>query len=273
MPKPWSTHAITCTAWANSRRRAQRVPFRSSTPVLCRSSTKRSALLNSLISSIVMSFGTVALTMMVLLRDWRGPWGPRNWLNFRGGLASMLPNIFPVVIVFGAMGHLNILVDIGTMMCASVALGIAVDDTIHFLSWYLRNVKQGVKRQDAILDTYRHVATAMVQTTLIGGLGLSVFAVSTFAPTQRFGILMVAVLGAALFGDLVVLPALLASRAGRYFCPTPCDSSEEGRRKQEDLTAAPIGEAPDPQITCPHFLPDRNRTAKEEPGKERMKHK
>ena len=221
MPKPWSTHAITCTAWANSRRRAPeraiQVVYTGVVPVVYKA---QRALLNSLISSIVMSFGTVALTMMVLLRDWSGRWGPRNWLNFRGGLASMLPNIFPVVIVFGAMGHLNILVDIGTMMCASVALGIAVDDTIHFLSWYLRNVKQGVNRQDAILDTYRHVATAMVQTTLIGGLGLSVFAVSTFAPTQRFGIMMVAVLGAALFGDLVVLPALLASRAGRYFCPT-----------------------------------------------------
>lgn len=217
------------------------------------------ALLNSLISSITLSFGTVALTMMVLLRNWAGPLRFGTLLNIRAGLTSMLPNMYPVVIVFGAMGHLQILVDIGTMMCASVALGIAVDDTIHFLSWFGRNVKQGMSRAEAIVDTYRHVGTAMVQTTLIGGLGLSVFAVSTFAPTQRFGIMMVAVLGAALFGDLVLLPALLASRAGRYFCPLPCDDDLE---EEEPAPASEGQEAPegsgvaDPYVASPHFPPE-----------------
>ena len=214
-------------------------------------------LLNSLISSIAMSFGTVALTMMVLLRNWAGPLRIGNLLNIRAGLTSMLPNIFPVVIVFGVMGLLDILVDIGTMMCASVALGIAVDDTIHFLNWFGRDMKRGMSREEAILDTYRHVATAMVQTTLIAGLGLAVFAVSTFAPTQRFGILMVAILGAALFGDLVLLPALLASRAGRYFCALPGDSADDEPgtpcRGQE---APEADEEPDPKIASPHFSPD-----------------
>ena len=57
----------------------------------------------------------------------------------------------------------------------------------------------------------------MTQTTLIGGLGLSVFAFSTFTPTQRFGVLMLALLVAALFGDLIFLPAVLSSPIGRFF--------------------------------------------------------
>jgi multidrug efflux pump subunit AcrB len=109
------------------------------------------------------------------------------------------------------------MVDIGTMMTASVAMGIAVDDTIHFLTWFRRGLDQGQSRQRAILLAYQRVGTAMVQTTLIGGLGLSIFALSTFTPTQRFGTLMLAMLMAALVGDLVFLPALLASPLGRVF--------------------------------------------------------
>jgi len=73
-------------------------------------------------------------------------------------------------------------------------------------------------RKEALIRAYRRVATAMTQTTLIGGLGLSVFAFSTFTPTQRFGVMMVTLLLAALAGDLIFLPALLAGPLGRFFC-------------------------------------------------------
>ena len=52
------------------------------------------------------------------------------------GIVAMLPNVLPVFVIFGSMGWLNISVDIGSMMTASIALGVAVDDTIHYLSWY-----------------------------------------------------------------------------------------------------------------------------------------
>ncbi len=129
----------------------------------------------------------------------------------------MIPNIFPLIIVFGLMGHMGTLVDIGTMMTASVALGIAVDDTIHFLTWFRINLRKGMDRRKAILEAYRDVAPAMTQTTIIGGLGLCVFALSTFTPTQRFGTLMLALLFVALMGDLIFLPALLSSPLGRLF--------------------------------------------------------
>ena len=65
---------------------------------------------------------------------------------------------------------------------------------------------------------YERCATAMMQTTLIGGLGLAVFATSTFTPTQQFGYLMITMLGAALIGDLLLLPAILAGPLGKFFC-------------------------------------------------------
>lgn len=184
------------------------------------------SLLQSLIESIGLAFIMISLVMMLLLREWRSPVGPDNLLNIRGGMISMLPNVFPIVMVFGFMGHMNqwyggtadcFLVDIGSMMTASVAMGVAVDDTIHFLNWYRYALAKGLPRKKAIKEAYSRVATAMTQTTLIGGFGLSAFALSTFTPTQRFGVLMLVLLVMALVGDLILLPALLAGPLGKYF--------------------------------------------------------
>jgi len=184
------------------------------------------SLLQSLIQSIGLAFLMISCVMMLLLRDWKSRFSMSNAVNIRGGMISMLPNIFPVVIVFGFLGHMNrlyggtvdgFLVDIGSMMTASVAMGVAVDDTIHFLNWYRRALSDGHDRKSAIKVAYDRVATAMTQTTLIGGLGLSAFALSTFTPTQRFGVLMFFLLLMALVGDLILLPALLAGPLGKYF--------------------------------------------------------
>ena len=185
-------------------------------------------LLKSLINSICLAFVMIALVMMILLRDWNRPASLGNTLNLGGGMVSMLPNIFPVVLIFGAMGHFKIAVDIGSMMTASVAMGVAVDDTIHFLAWFRKGLYEGLDRKSAIRKAYKHVATAMTQTTLIGGLGLSVFALSTFTPTQRFGVLMLILLITALVGDLIFLPALLAGPLGKLFKVKPRSNSSDG---------------------------------------------
>ena len=175
------------------------------------------ALLQSLIQSICLAFVMIAVVMMLLLRNWREKFSAYNSLNFTGGMISMIPNVFPVVVVFGAMGLLKIKVDIGSMMTASVAMGVAVDDTIHYLNWYRKGLAMGLTRKSSIKMAYDRVATAMTQTTLIGGFGLAAFAFSTFTPTQRFGVLMLVLLAAALVGDLILLPALLASWFGKFF--------------------------------------------------------
>jgi uncharacterized protein len=177
-------------------------------------------LLSSLFESIFLSFVMIAFVMALLLRPWGTAITARNLLNVPGGMLSMLPNAFPIIIVFGMMGHLSVYdvkVDIGSMMTASVAMGIAVDDTIHFLNWYRYALADGATRKEAIMVAYRRCAKAMTQTTLIAGFGLFAFAFSSFTPTQRFGTLMLVLLNVALIGDLVFLPALLSSPLGRFF--------------------------------------------------------
>ena len=162
-------------------------------------------LMHSLYKSIIYSFLTISCVMMILLK------------NFTGGLCAMIPNIFPVAVVFGSMGWLGILCDLGAMMTASVALGIATDDTIHYLTWYRRALDEGLHHKDAALSAYRRCATAMTQTTLVSAFGLSVFAFSTFTPTLYFGVMMLMLLFAALFGDLVYLPSILTVSGGKMF--------------------------------------------------------
>ncbi|MBN2292770.1 MAG: MMPL family transporter [Pirellulales bacterium] len=165
----------------------------------------QSELLTGLFNSLLLAFVLIAVVMMLVLR------------SFSAGMLSMIPNLFPVVVTFGAMSWMGILIDVGTMMTASVALGVAVDDTVHYLRWFRIGLDQGYDRKGAAMVAYERCATAMSQTTLIAGLGLSVFALSTFTPTQRFGYMMLALLFAALFGDLIFLPALLSGPLGRFF--------------------------------------------------------
>lgn len=162
-------------------------------------------LMRSLYQSILLAFVTISVVMMIMLR------------NVLGGFISMIPNIFPIVVVFGAMGWLGILCDLGAMMTASVALGIATDDTIHYLTWYRRALDEGMHHHQAALSAYRRCATAMTQTTFISALGLSVFAFSTFTPTLYFGIMMLILMFTALFGDMIFLPALLIASGGKIF--------------------------------------------------------
>jgi len=137
--------------------------------------------------------------------------------NIRAGLIAMIPNVFPPLIVFGAMGWLGVAIEIGSVMTASVALGIAVDDTVHFLTWYRRGTEQGKSRYKAIQYAFDHCAKAMIDTTLICGLGVAPFLFSVFMPTVRFSRLLVILLTTALLGDLILLPAILAGPAGLLF--------------------------------------------------------
>ncbi|MCA9039936.1 MAG: MMPL family transporter [Planctomycetaceae bacterium] len=133
------------------------------------------------------------------------------------GLFSMIPNLFPILLVFGISGWCEIMVDVGSMMTASVALGVAVDDTLHYLTFFRRGLEGGLSRTEAIHYAFHHCGKAMMQTTLICGLGMLIFSLSDFVPTSRFAWMMLFLLSAALVGDLVILPALLLSPIGRLF--------------------------------------------------------
>lgn len=162
-------------------------------------------LLEDLTKSFLSAFALIGVVMLFLMR------------GARRGLVSMIPNTFPAIVVFGLMGWSGRKCDIGSMITASVAMGIAVDDTIHFMNWFRKGLAAGMDRRAAIQHAYRHSASAMLQTTIICGLGMLAFAFSTFGPTSGFAILMMTLLATALCGDLLFLPALLAGPVGRVF--------------------------------------------------------
>jgi predicted RND superfamily exporter protein len=161
--------------------------------------------LENLIQSSFWSFITITPLIMFVCR------------SIFGGAVVMLPNVLPVLVVFGGMGWLGIPIDIGSMMAASIALGVAVDDTIHYLTWYREGLVEFRDRKAAIISAYRRCAPPTLQAALISGLGLAVFAFSTFTPTQRLGWLMMTILIAGVVAELVMLPAILAGPLGRAF--------------------------------------------------------
>jgi predicted RND superfamily exporter protein len=161
--------------------------------------------LDNLIQSSFWSFITITPLMMFVCR------------SIFGGAVVMLPNVLPVLVVFGGMGWLGVPVDIGSMMAASIALGVAVDDTIHYLTWYREGLVEFGNRNEAIISAYRRCAPPTLQAAMISGLGLAVFAFSTFTPTQRLGWLMMTILIAGVVAELVMLPAILAGPLGRAF--------------------------------------------------------
>lgn len=165
-------------------------------------------LMNGLVESLAIAFVLIGAVMILLLR------------SVSAGLLAMIPNVFPVVFIFGSMALLGVSVDLGSMITAGVAMGVAVDDTVHFLTWFRRGLDDRLDRLQAIEFAYRYCAPAMIQTTAIAGIGLLMFMTSSFIPTRQFGLLMFLLLVAALLGDLLLLPALLAGPAGRFFSKT-----------------------------------------------------
>jgi predicted RND superfamily exporter protein len=161
------------------------------------------AVLESLIVSFAMAFGIISLIMMVVLRD------------VVAGLLSMIPNLLPVTFVFGLLAWNGQRVDIGTMITASVALGIAVDGTLHLLTWFKHSLQQGRSRFHAVVESLAHCAPAMWQTSAAVGIGLLMLYPAELSLISRFGWLMSALIGAALVADLVLLPALLSGWLGR----------------------------------------------------------
>ncbi len=162
-------------------------------------------LLNDLAKSFLLAFGAIAVVMVVILA------------SPPAGMLAMIPNAFPAVVVFGLMGLCTLKIEIGSVMTASAALGIAVDDTFHYLTWFRRGIRDGMSRRRALKFAYRRCAGAMLCTTLICGAGLLVFSLSSFMPIVRFARLMATLLAAALIGDLILLPAMLAGPLGRVF--------------------------------------------------------
>ena len=131
------------------------------------------------------------------------------WRSMRAAALCMVPNLAPIALIFALMGLLGIWLDMATAMIASIALGIAVDDTIHLYHGYSRRRAAGASPVSALGRTLHHNGRAVTATTTILCAQFLILALSEFRPTQAFGVLSAAGLLAALFFDLMFLPAML----------------------------------------------------------------
>ncbi|MFK7770188.1 MAG: RND family transporter, partial [Mariniblastus sp.] len=125
------------------------------------------------------------------------------------GLIAMLPNVFPTLIVFGGMGWCGYPVDLAIAMTACVALGIAVDDTTHFLIRFRDHGGQLDNVVSPIGQTIIQCGPAMLHTTLIAGAGLIVYYFSDMLVVARFSWAICTLLLIALIADVIMLPAIL----------------------------------------------------------------
>jgi predicted RND superfamily exporter protein len=162
----------------------------------------RLSLLRDLLFGLATDLLLIFVAMVLLMRHWSS------------GVLLLLVSLFPATIVFGLLVWLGVVVEIGALMAPCVALGVTVDDVIHFLLWYRRGIQQGMDRPQAVLLAYAGCARAMCQSWAILGLGLSVMLLSSFVPNAQFGAAMVALLTAGLVGNLFFLPALLTGPLG-----------------------------------------------------------
>ncbi len=180
-------------------------------------------LLRDLLGSFLGALGLISVVMTIV----QG--------GLLAGLLAMVPNIFPIVVLFGWLGWRQWPIDIGTVMTASVALGIAVDDTFHFLTFFQRADQQGCTRTESVRFAYQHCASAMIQTSVICGLGMLVFAWADFLPTSRFAWMVSLMIVLALWADLCLLPAILLSPLGRLLTST----TRADRAVKADTVPAP----------------------------------
>jgi predicted RND superfamily exporter protein len=132
---------------------------------------------------------------------------------------AMIPNVIPVAVVFGCISWMGQKVDIGSMITASIALGIAVNGTLHYLTWVQLGMRNGQTRRASIVSALVKCGPAMCQTSLAVALGLLMLVPAELLLISRFGWMMAAMIGVALLGDIVLMPQLLAGPLGYFFEP------------------------------------------------------
>jgi predicted RND superfamily exporter protein len=132
----------------------------------------------------------------------------------RLALVGLVPKLGPILMVLGAMGWLDVPIDMGTPMIASVSVGISVGFSIHYLYRFRQERLAGVSFDQALRATHRRVGSAMVFSNLALVVGFAALALSNFIPTVHFSILADVALIGGLAGNLLVLPLLLKWIAG-----------------------------------------------------------
>jgi predicted RND superfamily exporter protein len=153
---------------------------------------------DTLIYSLSLTILIVSLMMLLIFKRLKILW------------ILLLPNLLPVVLVIGMMGWLGLTIDMGVAIAGAIIIGVAVDDTIHFLVKYFDARKRGLGMAETFDEVLHYAGRAILFTTVVLSLSFSMFVFSTFTPNQNFGVVTATALAIALIIDLIYLPALLS---------------------------------------------------------------
>jgi predicted RND superfamily exporter protein len=158
-------------------------------------------LVTSLVQSVILAFIIIAFLMGML------------FTSFKMILVSLIPNTIPLIITCGLMGHFGIPLKPSTILVYSIAFGIAVDDTIHFLTKFRHELKHHANRsiRQILSVTIKEMSMSMIYTSIVLFFGFIIFTFSNFQGTVALGALTAITLLVAMFSNLFVLPALIKS--------------------------------------------------------------
>ena len=132
------------------------------------------------------------------------------FVNFKVGILAVIPNLFPIIILFGFMGFSGIPLDTGTAMTAAIAIGICVDDTLHFMIRY-HQISQTEKNEQQMLEqTVHEESIPIISTSIALAFGFAALGMSSFPPISNFGFLSALVMLLALVSTFVITPTLLS---------------------------------------------------------------
>ena len=168
--------------------------------------TKGSAyMVSNLAMSLLIAIIFVALLMAVLFR------------SVRMVLISLVPNLIPLLLTGAIMGYAGIPIKPSTVLVFSIAFGISVDDTIHFLAKFRQELRSNDwQLRNAVIKAIRETGVSMMYTSIILFFGFAVFIASEFEGTRALGILVSVTLLVAMFANLVLLPTMLLSLDKRF---------------------------------------------------------
>jgi len=155
------------------------------------------SLIRDLLRSLSWAFVLIFITLCVLFRSWKL------------AALSMGPNLLPIVAVLGSLGWIGQHLETLSAMVFSIGLGIAVDDTIHYVARYCQEVRSGLSPEEAVQRTTERTGRAILYTSAVLMLGFGVLYTSAFPPNHSFAVLAGSVIFAAVIADLFVLPAML----------------------------------------------------------------
>jgi len=163
--------------------------------LIARTST---AVMQSLSDSYINSMILIPIMMMMLLN------------SIRMGIVSMIPNVLPIAMVLGIMGYLDIPLDTFSMMAGSIALGLIVDDSVHFFHNFGQFYEKHNDAAKAIELTIESTGRSIVNASVILAAAFGSYMLASMHNVRDFGLVMVLTIILALFSDLLLSPALLS---------------------------------------------------------------